>query len=86
MNGLRHNSSQKALFRKAPSTMEESIEIAFVEEQSYNSASAMLWLKSTTKKFAATTMELGNADFVCYMCSKCGHMMACCYAHSSYRC
>ena len=45
MNGLRHGPSRQALFRKVPSTMEEAIQIALVEEQSYNSASATAWYK-----------------------------------------
>ena len=40
MNGLRHGPSRQALFREVPKTMEKAIEIALVEEQSCNSASA----------------------------------------------
>ena len=39
LNGLRHGPARQALFRKVPSIMEEAIDIALVEEQSYNSAS-----------------------------------------------
>ena len=45
-----------------PKTMEEAIEIAMVEEQSYNSASAAAFYKPSAEKSNATTMELGNAD------------------------
>ena len=38
LNG-RHGLARQAPFRKFPSTMEEAIEVALVEEQSYNSAS-----------------------------------------------
>ena len=80
MNGLRHGPSRQALFRKVPSTMEEAIQIALVEEQSYNSASATAWYKPSAERTDATPMELGNADVVCYKCGKRGHMMARCYA------
>ena len=60
--------------------MEEAIQIALVEEQSYNSASATAWYKPSAERSDATPMELGNADVVCYKCGKCGHMMARCYA------
>ena len=40
MSGLWHGPSRKALFRKVFSTMEEAVQTALVEEQSYNKASA----------------------------------------------
>lgn len=55
--------------------------IAFVEEQSHNSVSAMTWQKTTTEKSAAFPVELGNADVVCYKCGKSGHIKARCYAN-----
>ena len=60
--------------------MEEAIEIALVEEQSYNSASATAYYKPSAEKADATPMELGSADVVCFNCGKRGHMMARCYA------
>ena len=80
MNGLRHGPSRQALFRKLPSRMEETIQIALVEEQSYNSASATAWYKSSFDRTDATPMELGNADVVYLDCGKRGHVMARCYA------
>ena len=80
MNGLRHGPSRQALFRKVPKTMEEAIEIAMVEEQSYNSASATAYYKPSAERSDATPMELGNADVICFKCGKRGHMMARCYA------
>ena len=50
--------------------MEEAIQIALVEEQSYNSASATAWYKPSAEKSDATPMELGNADVVCFKCGK----------------
>ena len=63
-----------------PSTMEEAIQIALVEEQSYNSASATAWYKPSLERTDAAPMELGNADVVCFKCGKRGHLMARCYA------
>ena len=60
--------------------MEEAIEIALVEEQSYNSASATAYYKPSAEQAVATSMELGSSDVVCYKCGKRGHMMARCYA------
>ena len=40
INGLLRGPRRQAFFRKVPSTMEEAIQIALVEEQSFNSASA----------------------------------------------
>uniref|UniRef100_M4B7A8 CCHC-type domain-containing protein n=1 Tax=Hyaloperonospora arabidopsidis (strain Emoy2) TaxID=559515 RepID=M4B7A8_HYAAE len=80
LNGLQHDPARQTLFRKVPSTMEESIEIALFEQQSYNSASVTPWQKPTTERSAAAPMELGNADGVCYNCDQRGHMMARCYA------
>ena len=40
MFGLRHGPSRQALFRMVPSTLKTAIQIALVEEQSFNSASA----------------------------------------------
>ena len=60
--------------------MEEAIEIALFKEQYYNTASVMPWQKPATERSAATLMELGNADAVCYNCGKSGHMMDRCYA------
>ena len=83
MNGLRHGPSRQALFRKVPSTMEEAIQIALVEEQSFNSASATAWYKLSAERSDATSLELGNADVVCFKCGKHGHVMARCYARVS---
>lgn len=83
MNGLRHGPSRQALFRKVPSTMEEAIQIALVEEQSFNSASATAWYKPSAERTDATPMELGSADVVCFKCGKRGHVMARCYAKVS---
>ena len=80
LNGLRHGLARQALFRKVPSTMEEAIKIALVEKQPHNSASVTPWQKPATKRSAATPMELGNADAVCYNCGKRGYMMASGYA------
>ena len=80
MNGLRQGPSRQALYRKVPATMEEAIEIALVEEQSYNSASASTWFKSSAETSDATPMELGSADVVCFNCGKRGHLKARCYA------
>jgi hypothetical protein len=43
MNGLRHGPARQALFQKMPATMEEAITIAFVEEQSFNTAMSVPW-------------------------------------------
>ena len=75
LNGLRRGPARHALFIKVPSIMEE-IGIALVEEQSYNSASVTPWQKPAIEKSAATLMDLGNADVVCYNCGKRGHMTA----------
>ena len=48
LNGLRHSPARHDRFRKVPSTMEEAIKIALVEEQSYNSASVMPWNNPAT--------------------------------------
>ncbi|CAI5725239.1 unnamed protein product [Peronospora effusa] len=80
MNGLRHGPSRQALFRKVLATMEEAIDIALVEEQSYNSASSTAYYRPSSERSDATPMELGNADVICYKCGKRGHMMACCYS------
>ncbi|CAI5702775.1 unnamed protein product [Peronospora effusa] len=66
MNGLRHGPSRQALFRKVPATMEEAIDIALVEEQSYNSASATAYYRPSSERSDATPMELGNADGIFY--------------------
>ena len=79
LNGLRHGPARQALFRKVPSTMEEAIKIALVEKQPHNSASVTPWQNPATERFAATPMELSNADVVCYNCGKRGRMMARCY-------
>ena len=42
--------------------MEEAIELALVDEQSYTSALVMPWQKPAAERSAATPMELGNAD------------------------
>uniref|UniRef100_A0AAV1V600 Uncharacterized protein n=1 Tax=Peronospora matthiolae TaxID=2874970 RepID=A0AAV1V600_9STRA len=68
MNGLRHGPSRQALFKKVPKTMEEAIDIAMVEEQSYNSASRTAYYKPSAEKSEAPSMELGNADVICYHC------------------
>ena len=60
--------------------MEKVIDIALVEEQSYNSALATAYYRPSTDKSDATPTGLGNADVICYKCSKRGHMMARCYA------
>ncbi|CAI5721548.1 unnamed protein product [Peronospora effusa] len=75
-----HGPSRQALFKKVPATMEEAIDIAIVEEQSYNSASATAYYRPSVERSDATPMELGNADVICYKCGKRGHMMARCYA------
>ena len=80
MNGLRHGPSLQALFRKVLSKMEEAIQIALVEEQSYSSASKTAWYKPSAERTDATPMELGNADIVCFNCRKRGHVMTRCYA------
>ena len=79
LNGLRHGPALQALFRKLPSTMKDSIDIALSEEKAYNSGSVTPWQKPATERSAATSMELGNADVVCYNCGKRGRMMARCY-------
>ena len=40
--------------------MEEAIQIAVVEEQSLNSASATAWYKTSAERTQATPMELGS--------------------------
>uniref|UniRef100_M4B5T2 Retrotransposon gag domain-containing protein n=1 Tax=Hyaloperonospora arabidopsidis (strain Emoy2) TaxID=559515 RepID=M4B5T2_HYAAE len=60
LNGLRHVPARQALFRKVPSTMEEAIEIALVEDKSYKSALATPWQKPTTEMYAATPMKLAT--------------------------
>lgn len=64
MNGLRDGPARQAIFRKVPSTMEQVIEVATAENQSFNSASALNFYKPTTTKSEATPMELGSADVV----------------------
>ena len=66
--------------------MEEAIQIALVEEQSYNSASATAWYEPSAERTHATPTELGNAEIVCFKCGKCGHVMARCYAKVSSGC
>ena len=41
------------------------------------------WYKPSTKRADVISMELGNADIVCYKCDKRGHIMALCYAKVS---
>ena len=60
LNGLRHVPAQQDLFRKVPSTMEEAIEIALVEDKSYKSALVTSWQKPTTEMYAATPMKLAT--------------------------
>ena len=60
--------------------MEEAIQIALVEEQSFDSASATAWYKPSAERSDATSMELGSADVVCLKCDKRGHVMTRCYA------
>ena len=72
--------SRQALFRKVPATMEEAIDIALVEEQSYKSASVTAYYRPSSERSDVTPMELGNADVICYKCGKRGHMMSRCYA------
>ena len=55
--------------------MEEAIDIAMIEEQSYNSATATAYYKPSDEKSDDTPMELGDADVVCYKCGNRGHMM-----------
>ena len=60
--------------------MQEAIQIALVEKQLFNSASATAWYKPSAERTDATPMELGNADVVCFTCGKRGHLKAGCYA------
>lgn len=60
--------------------MEQAIEVATVEEQSFNSALSLALYKPITTKSEATPMKLGSADVVCLNCGKRGRMMARCYA------
>ena len=83
MNGLRHGPSRQALFRQVPSTMEEAIHTAIVEEQSFNSGMSTPWKgggdKSGSKGHGGPTpMELGSAEVVCFNCGKRGHLKARC--------
>jgi hypothetical protein len=83
MNGLRHGPSRQALFRKVPSSMEEAIYIAIVEEQSFNAGSSTPWRGSGDRPVSRghggpTPMELGSAEVVCFNCGKRGHMKARC--------
>jgi hypothetical protein len=83
MNGLRHGPSRQALFRNMPSTMEEAISIAIVEEQSFNSGLSTPWKGGGEKPAlkvhgGPTPMELGSAEVVCFNCGKRGHMKARC--------
>ena len=80
LNGLRHGPSRQALFKKVPSIIEEAIGIALVKDQSYNTAYETPWQKPASERSAATPMEFGNADVVCYNCGKRSHMMARCNA------
>lgn len=82
MKRLKDCPARQTFFRKVPSTMEQAIEAATVEKLSFNSASALAFYKPTTTKSAATPMELGSADVVCFNCGKRGHMMAPCYANA----
>ena len=63
--------------------MEEAIQIAFVEEQSYYRTSATAWYKPSSERTDATLMELGNADIICFNCDKRGHVIVRCYARVS---
>jgi hypothetical protein len=83
MNGLRQGPARQALFRKMPSTMEEAITIAFVEEQSFNSGMATPWkdvVTRTAQRVPAgpTPMELGAVEAVCFNCGRKGHYKAQC--------
>ncbi|CAH0489868.1 unnamed protein product [Peronospora farinosa] len=66
MNRLRHVPSRQVRLKKVPKMMEDAIEIAMVEEQSYNSASATVYYRPSTEKSNATLMELCNADVICF--------------------
>jgi len=83
MNGLRHGPARQALFRNVPSTMEEAIHTAIVEEQSFNSGMTTPWKGGGDRPVSKghggpTPMELGTAEVVCYNCGRRGHMKARC--------
>jgi hypothetical protein len=87
MNGLRHGPARQALFRKKPSTMEEAISIAFVEEQSSNTGMSTPWKNfdpnghrnaGRKQHDGSEPMDLSNAEVVCFNCGKRGHMKAQC--------
>ena len=88
MNGLRNGPARQALFRKKPSTMEDAISIAFVEEQSSNSGMSTPWKSFDNhghrhaprrQNDGPEPMDLSNAEEpVCYNCGKRGHMKAQC--------
>ena len=73
LNGLKHGPPRQALFRNVPSTMEEAIQIALVEEQSFNSGTA------PSRANGPSPMDLGNAEVVCYYCNKRGHVQSQCH-------
>lgn len=87
MNGLRQGPARQALFRKVPPTMEDAINIAFIEEQSFNVGLVHnAWTRPTEASRPApkgqshgpTPMELCNTEVVCYNCGKKGHIKSRC--------
>lgn len=95
LNGLNAGPARQALYRHLPTTMEEAIRIALIEQQSFR-ASRPDWSnarphgQSTQRqqyasRYGPSPMDLSSVDVTCYNCGKRGHFQSKCPAPRSAR-
>lgn len=88
IEGLNHGNVRQQLFRDIPSTLEEAIRIALIEDQSYHSSRQRAPTKSGGSSGSGNArsggngpapMDLGNTEMVCQICNKRGHIASRCF-------
>lgn len=91
LNGLNGGPARQVLYRHLPSTMEDAIRIALVEQQSLR-VSRPDWNPARpsgqsnhrshhgSRHYGPTPMDLGSVDVTCFNCGKRGHFQSKCPA------
>lgn len=91
LNGLNPGPARQVLYRRLPSTMEEAIRIALIEQQSFR-ASRPEWNNArphgqsshrshhASGHYGPSPMDLSSVDVTCFNCGKRGHFQSKCPA------